>query len=212
MSAAARQASGTAVEIVIFDLGGVVLELGGVGAMRRLAGIDSDEELWRRWLACRWVRAFERGHCSAAEFAAGVVDDWSLTISPVRFLDEFRGWIGGPMPGAEDLVTDVARRLPVACLSNTNAEHWAAGSSNWELLGLFDHRFLSFEMGLVKPDPEVFSHVCAALGVEPSRAAFLDDNALNVEAAVQAGLRAKVARGVAEARSALVELAVIDVG
>ena len=31
---------------------------------KELAGIASDDEIWRRWLTCEWVRSFERGHCS----------------------------------------------------------------------------------------------------------------------------------------------------
>jgi hypothetical protein len=33
------------VDAVIFDLGGVLADFGGVGPMRALAGIDTDEEL-----------------------------------------------------------------------------------------------------------------------------------------------------------------------
>lgn len=61
------------IDIVLFDLGGVLIEFGGVEAMRALAGIDSDDELWRRWLTCRWVRSLERGDCSPADFAGGMV-------------------------------------------------------------------------------------------------------------------------------------------
>jgi hypothetical protein len=49
------------IDLVLFDLGGVLIELGGVAAMMELAGIDTDDELWLRWLSCRWVRTFERG-------------------------------------------------------------------------------------------------------------------------------------------------------
>ena len=58
-----------AIEIVLFDLGGVLIELDGVASMRELTGIESDDELWRRWLGCRWVRSYERGGCSADDFA-----------------------------------------------------------------------------------------------------------------------------------------------
>jgi hypothetical protein len=66
------------VEMVLFDLGGVLADFGGVGPMRELADLDTDEEEWKRWLACRWVRAFERGSCAAEEFAVGLVSEWSF--------------------------------------------------------------------------------------------------------------------------------------
>src|SRR5580704_9548250 len=91
------------IDIVLFDLGGVLVDFGGVGAMRELAGIDSDDELWRRWLSSPSVRAFERGQCSAADFAAGVVDEWGIAVSPEKFLAEFSDWPRGPLAGAIDL-------------------------------------------------------------------------------------------------------------
>lgn len=195
------------IQAVLFDLGGVLVDFGGVESMRQLSGIDSEEELWGRWLACRWVRDFERGGCTAEAFAAGVVADWGLRLSPEEFLAGFRGWVGGPLPGAEDLVRDVRARLTVGCLSNTNPIHWEDRASLW-LVDVFDHRFLSFEMGLVKPDPEVFSHVCETLNLAPADVLFLDDNTPNVEAAQAAGMRACRTRGVDEAREALVEAGV----
>ena len=54
----------TSIDIVLFDLGGVLVDLGGVASMKDLAGIDDEEEIWQRWLTCRWVRGFERGECT----------------------------------------------------------------------------------------------------------------------------------------------------
>ena len=191
-------------DVVVFDLGGVLAEFGGVERMRVLAGVDDDEELWRRWLTCEWVRRFERGACSPEDFAAGVVDDWGLTLTGEAFLAEFREWLVGPLPGAEDLVAQTrAAGLPVAVLSNTNKVHWEAGAGRWPLVSMFDRAFLSFEIGMVKPDPEIFERVVEDLGVDPDQVLFLDDNRINVDAARAAGLRAERVVGVSEARQAL---------
>jgi putative hydrolase of the HAD superfamily len=105
------------VEMVLFDLGGVLLQLRGVPAMRQLSGISSDEELWNRWLTCSWVRRLESGACSDEAFARGVVDDWGLSISPAAFLEEFRSWPTGPLPGSERLVEETMAQVAVACFS-----------------------------------------------------------------------------------------------
>lgn len=191
------------VDAVLFDLGGVLVRLGGVEAMRRLAAIASEDEVWHRWLTCPWVRSFERGECSEREFAAGVVAEWGLATSPAEFLSQFAGWPTGPLPGAEELVREVRSRVPVAVLSNTNALHWEQVGS-WELTGLFDSAFLSFELGMIKPDRDVFEHVAGAIGHPPGRVLFLDDNLLNVEQAEAVGFRAARAAGVDQARAALV--------
>lgn len=77
------------------------------------------------------------------------------------------------------------------------------------LMELFEVTFLSHELGLVKPDRELFDHVASVLGVAPGRAVFLDDNAANVVQATAAGFVGIQTRGVGEARRALVELGVL---
>ena len=195
---------------MLFDLGGVLIELDGVASMRELTGIASDEELWRRWLGCPWVRDFERGRCSADDFAAGVVHEWELRVEPREFLARFQSWVRGPLPGAEALVRSVGERLPVGCLSNTNVLHWDQGMSQWPVLEAFEFRFLSFQLGLLKPDHEVFDHVARLLPAPRSRILFLDDNILNIEAAADAGLSAVRVGGIADAERALVTAGVLD--
>ncbi len=198
------------IQVVLFDLGGVLIDVGGVPPMKALARIETDEEMWQRWLTCRWVRSFERGECSPDEFATGVVGDWALEVEPAVFLQSFREWPGAPLPGAHDLVVDVRASVPVGCLSNTNAMHTDDHFEKFPIFDLFDYRFLSFQLGLVKPDRALFERVAELVPVAPGRVAFLDDNLMNVEGATEAGFVARHVRGVDEARAALVALEVVD--
>ncbi|MGP0031252.1 MAG: HAD-IA family hydrolase [Acidimicrobiales bacterium] len=200
----------TGIGIVLFDLGGVLLDVGGVNPMRALAGIDDDEELWRRWLTSPWVRRFERGQCSADAFAAGLVDEWELGLPPDAFLEALGSWQNTTMPGAEALLDEVRRHVPIGCLSNINALHWDAQCAGSAMFEAFTYRFLSFELGMVKPDDELFEHIGARLPVPRRRVLFLDDNATNVRAASSAGFTAAHVRGVEEARAALVSAGVLD--
>ena len=144
-----------AVDVVLFDLGGVLIDFGGVDPMKELAGIESDDELWSRWLTCRWVRSFERGECSAEHFAAGVVDDWGLSVEPAAFLEAFESWPGGPLPGADLLLERVRQIVPAGCLSNTNALHWEQQFARWPILDAdlasHDGQFvMGFAMGALR--------------------------------------------------------------
>ncbi len=197
------------VGVVLFDLGGVLIELGGVASLRELAGIASDEEVWHRWLASPWVRRFEKGECSAVEFSVGVVSEWELAISPERFLEIFRDWPIGPFSGSQDLLVEVQQSVPIGCLSNTNALHWEHQTSRWPILGTFDFRFLSFELGVVKPDAAIFRAVADRLPVGRERVLFLDDVALNADAARSFGFLAEHVRGVEEARCALTKAGIL---
>jgi putative hydrolase of the HAD superfamily len=196
-------------EVVIFDLGGVLADVPGVASLRELAGVDSDEELWSRWLACQWVRRFESGGCSPQEFAAGVVSDWSLAIEPARFLDSFATWLNVPYDGAEQLVAEVGRTCTVACLSNMNPVHWDTTASHWPLMARLDHTFLSFRLGAVKPDPKIYHQVLEALAVPAERIVFLDDNQVNVDGACAVGIQAHLVRGLDAAREVLARAGIV---
>ena len=192
------------VDVVVFDLGGVLVQLSGVETLRALAGIESRDEIIRRWLECRWVRRFESGGCSPEAFAAGVVADWTLPVDADEFLDSFRSWPEDLYEGAAELVADVRAVRRVACLSNTNAVHWEVHVSKWAMDEMFDDVFLSFRIGGVKPDAAVFRDVATALGTTPERVLLLDDSRPNVEGARAAGLCAALVEGPAAARKALV--------
>jgi glucose-1-phosphatase len=195
--------TGDRIDLVLFDLGGVLIRPGGVASMRALSGIDSDEALWARWLGCPWVRRFEAGQCTPEEFAAGMVTDWELELEPAAFLEEFGRWPEPPFEGAVELVDQVQSRVPAAFLSNMNSFQWAANYEGIPLTEAFAFRFLSFELGLVKPDAAIFAAVANRLPVPRHRVLFLDDNAVNVEAAEEAGFVAAHVRGLHATRDAL---------
>lgn len=197
------------VDLVLFDLGGVLIEIPGVRVMLELTGIESEQDLWRRWLTCRWVRRFESGGCSETEFAAGLVADWRLELSPAAFLAAFQDWPVGPLPGAADLVAQTRATVATGCFSNTNALHWHGHIAAWPLASLFDYRFLSFELGVLKPDVAAFAQVASLLKVPAERVLFLDDNAMNVAGAAEAGFQAARVAGVDEARQVLADAAVL---
>ena len=202
--------SGHAAEFVLFDLGGVLIELGGVASLQELTESIDSEVMWHHWLTSPWVRRFERGGCSASEFSSGFVAEWELEISPERFLEIFRDWPVGPYPGTAELLAEVQQSVPIGCLSNTNSMHWSYQTSRWPMLGQFDYHFLSFELGLVKPDAAIFQAVADRLPVQRDRILFLDDVALNADAARSFGFRSEQVRGIDEVRSVLQDLGLLS--
>lgn len=191
------------IELVLFDLGGVLIELSPLQSMGRFFAEPDEEAVWRRWLGCPWVRRFERGGCDPDTFARGMVESWSMDAEPAEFLEAFVRWPRGLMPGARALATRVRSQVAIGCLSNTNALHATRHAEEEGVYDLFDHRFLSHELGLVKPDRAIYDHVLEVLGCPASRVLFLDDNTINVEGARSIGLHAERTRGVDEARAAL---------
>ncbi len=170
-----------------------------------MAGLSDEAEVWGRWLSCPWVRDFERGRCDPPTFAAGVVADWGLTVEPEEFLASFAKWPIGLYDGALQTVTELRETgVAVGCLSKTNQVHFDEQTS-WGLFHLFDYPSFSHQLGMLKPDREVFEHVLDTLGrrKEPASVLFVDDNQRNVDGARAAGLRAETVTGLAGARRAL---------
>ena len=190
-------------EAVLFDLGGVLVHGVGAEVIRRWLDEESEEAVWRRWLSCPWVRRYERGECSTREFARGMVETWGFEMQPDEFLEQFRAFPRGLFPGARALVENVTPGTRRACFSNTNELHWSDQAEGFGLATLFDQRFLSFEMGLVKPDREAYGYVVDALDLRPDQVLFLDDNEINVEGARAVGLDAHRTVGVDAARDLL---------
>jgi len=196
-------------QLVLFDLGGVLVELGGVEDFRRMIGAGDETEMWRRWLGSPWVRRYERGHCSREAFAEGMIAENSLGMAPPDFLEIFRSWPRGMMAGAAELIASLRDGVAYACLSNTNEMHWNEQRDAEAIQAIFDTRFLSFELGLVKPDREIFEAVIRETRLPGDAMLFLDDNTINVEGALAAGLDAVHAPDIAKARSILEERGLI---
>jgi len=201
---------GNRVRAVLFDVGGVLVQLNGVPTMMRWLGEGvSTEEMWRMWLTSPVVRAFESGRIPAEEFADRIIMEMNLPVGREELMTEFAQWTLGLYPGALELVDSVPRHYVRATLCNTNALHWPRLMTDLRLEQAFDRHFASHLMGKLKPDDETFTHVIGALECEPGEIVFIDDNLLNVEGAKRAGIRAFQVRGVEEARRALMEAGVL---
>jgi len=180
------------IEVILFDLGGVLIELAGVEKMLEWSpGIGSTDELWRRWLHSDSVRRFETGAADRDEFAAGVIGEFGLPVGPDEFIAAFTWWPRAVFPGAVELLATMRERYRLASVSNTNEIHWDRFSGAWALDASFHHNFPSHLVGKLKPDADYFAHVLDAVDVPAQRVLFIDDNAINVDAAAQLGLVAR---------------------
>ena len=195
------------IKILLFDLGGVLVTWKGVEGLRDFSeGKMTLEESRLFWLNSEWVRKFERGRCTVSEFVEGVLDELDFPIAQERVLEAFLTWDKGPMAGAFELITDLRSRYKVACLSNNEEVHWNRLKSEFKADSFFDKCYLSHEIGMIKPDPEIYDYVVADLGTDPSEILFFDDNPECVEAAREAGMKSFVTRGVGEVRDCLDKL------
>ncbi len=194
----------TQFDVIVFDIGGVLVELGGIQSMTKWSRQTFDEpELWRRWLASSYVRGYELGECTAHDFAQGVIKEFELDVEEAEFLTAFDHFVKMPFPGAHELLATLRENNTVVSLSNTNEAHWHRVVHEMKIADAFEQNFPSHITKTIKPDPEAFQHVIDAMGYAPERMLFLDDNILNVQAAEALGIHAVQVHGIDGARKAL---------
>jgi putative hydrolase of the HAD superfamily len=181
--------------VILFDLGGVLVGSSGRVAVRALFPNMSEDQVLERWLRSRAVNVFERGQMPSEAFAAEFIKECGLRLTESEFLESFAAWATGLVDGAEALVRSLRRQHLVACLSNTNAIHWARMP---ELRELFDYCFVSHLTGFMKPEREAYEHALRELRVAASSVYFFDDLPQNVVAARAVGINAFHVRGIAQ--------------
>ncbi len=154
------------------------------------------------------VARFETGRIERVEFerelATALSEGLHRPIDPTdlirRMLTDLR--IDDAMVAA--VRTARSHGIPTALLSNS----WGVEYYPHDLMEqLFDHVVISGQVGLRKPDPEVFRLVADRLGVPPDRCVFVDDLASNIAAAEAVGmdgvLHEEAAKTIAELERAL---------
>ena len=197
------------VEAVVFDLGGVILEIdfGRVfAAWAEYAGV-SPEVIRARYRMDAAYEQHERGEISARQYFSSLRDSLGISLSDAQFEAGWNEVVRGEIPGVAALIAQAAQRLPLYVFSNTNAMHYAHwGPSHAGLLKRFRRLFMSHEMGLRKPEARAFEHIAAEIGVRLPKLLFFDDTAENVHAALALGMQAVQVTSTEDVRIALSRL------
>ncbi len=177
---------------LLFDLGGVLVDFSGPRDLPALLPADRAATDWKMAMAaCAATDTFERGTLDLPAFADRFVRDWQLAIDADAFAQRYVAWLRGLYPGAEALLARLrAAGFRLACLSNSNAAHWTLSEPMRRLQCQLDVAISSHQLGLRKPQPEIFAVALDRLGVPARDVGYFDDLAANVAAAMDRGWRA----------------------
>ena len=196
-------------EVLLFDLGGVLMDFAGFEELGPLIpGAPDRTEIRDRWIRSEAVQRFERGEITPDRFASGVIEEFEIHLSPRDFLTKFVEWAREPSPTAIALLDGLKHDFRVAALSNANELHTPLHRQRFGRV--IDNFYFSDEIGQVKPERAIYEHVVHDLGVSPNRIAFFDDTPVNVDAARGVGLTAYLVDGIAALEARLQRLGLID--
>ena len=183
---------------VVFDLGGVVFRLDKMIAIERFKeiGVTHVEEFLDDYAQKGIFGDLESGLLTAEQYRSELsrIVGKQLTMEQLEY-----AWTGYAAQlyqrNFEALLRLRQEGFPVALLSNTNPfmMRWARSNAfdgnGHGLDYYFDRLYLSYEMRIMKPSPDIFKAMIAGEHTTPDNILFIDDSARNCEAASTLGIQ-----------------------
>lgn len=193
-------------EALVVDYGGVLttsiqdsmqvfaneegIELQDLARVALRAYVEGDDDL---------VTAFETGRMSekdfSMEFAQRLASATGKEIDPERFVARMFGGVRLEEGMLDTVASTRAAGFKTALLSNS----WGlAGYPRERFQDLFDVVVISGEVGMRKPQPEIFRFTADKLGIDLSGCVFVDDHPGHLKAARAEGMTTLLHRSPAE--------------
>lgn len=181
---------------ILFDLGGVIIDLHYERTASQLAaraGI-SMEEIGDLLVTSDVLQRFEVGGMSEEEFRLEMCDILHIDLETGEFESIWNALLGEISCQRIDAIKEL--NLKTLILSNTNSIHERAFNEILfqshqiaTLHELVDRVYFSHEVGMRKPNAEIYEMVIADQKIRPDEILFIDDRADNIEAAMKLGFR-----------------------
>lgn len=149
------------------------------------------------------VQAADRGTLSQDELFSSLAE--LAGVPPALVEREWQAYVHID-PRMVDLVRAFASQCKRGLITNAPSPFVRAMLDRYALAGLFDAIIVSSEVGLAKPDREIYERLLALLSVEPADALMIDDNADNIAGAIAAGMGGLLFRSYEQLRAALPNL------
>lgn len=182
---------------IVFDLGGVIFRIDKNQAIKRFNEVGFDD-------AAAYLDSFtqvgifgdlESGRIDAEQFRHRLSE---LAGKQLTLDDCAHGWQGYmaelPQRNLDKLIELRQRGFRLSLLSNTNPfmMQWVRSDAfdgrGHGLDHYFDALYLSYEMGVMKPDSRIFEMMIQGEKAEPQETVFIDDSAHNTQAAATMGI------------------------
>jgi len=177
--------------IVVFDLGGVLIEWDPRHLYRKL--FAGDEVAMEHFLATVCTHEWNRCQDAGRSFAEGARLLKTEHPDKAELIDaygaRFHEMMPGPIADSVEILAELrARGTPLYLLSNFSAETFPPAFERFDFLRWFRGMVISGEVGVIKPDPRIYEIMLTRFAIDPHRAVYIDDVAVNAEAAAGMGI------------------------
>ncbi len=183
---------------ILFDLGGVILDIDVQATLKRFYELGFPSELlqYPNNMTSDLFFKYEIGKIGTNDFRNEIRRITGLDVSDEELNAAWNAMIVRIPVNRIQLLDRLKGRYELYMLSNTSPLHVpvfeqmyleAAGSP---MKDLFKKIYYSFEIGWHKPDAEAWEYVISDAGIIPQETLFLDDNIHNIKASQELGFQA----------------------
>jgi HAD superfamily hydrolase (TIGR01509 family) len=176
---------------IISDMGRVVIWFDNDIFIRKLAATSTvPEDMIKE--AAHWnmdlLTAFDRGAISPGEFYRRVARAVGSGIGEAEFYAIYNDIFRLNPPALDVLRKQKAAGKTLLLLSNTDVRRFGHIREMYPEILIFDDYVLSFELGMVKPEPGIYLEAARRARCRLEECVFIDDMPENVEAAIKLGM------------------------
>jgi epoxide hydrolase-like predicted phosphatase len=179
------------IRLIVSDFGGVICtfdyRIFCERLARRIGG--TAEQVHAAAFGEHLQEDFECGRLSGRAYHRLVMARLGAEITYEEFFPIY-GDIFTEVPATGELLRRLKRRYPLYLLSDTNEIHFGYVRGAVEVLRLFDAFVVSYEVGVLKPDPRIYQEVLRRAELPAEACVFVDDRPGNVEGAARLGIHA----------------------
>lgn len=189
--------SDTKIKAIVFDAGGVLLNLDlekCKAAFKEILGYNKIDELLDPCHQKGIYGDMEEGKISAEEFRTQVLAE-SRPGSTPEMVDRCMAALLTDIDKEKaDYLNRLKERYPLYMLTNNNEISWLRFLDIFQRDGIpisetFKQCFISCRMGALKPAPVIYEKMMDAIGLAPGEILYVDDSPSNAEAASLLGMR-----------------------
>ena len=183
-------------KVIIFDLGAVILNINYQNTIDEFSklGIKNASSFYSKKVQTDLFNQIETGKITAEKFLTELQKETNnATINQVK--DAWNSMLLDLPNERLELIKALKNKYRIYLLSNTNNIHIDAfkkqlGNAKWEdFCNLFDKMYLSHEVGLRKPNAEIFKHILTEQKLKAEEVFFIDDSPQHIEGAKKLGIK-----------------------
>ena len=183
---------------IIFDLGGVLLNIDfekSVTAFKKL-GIENFDEMFSQFKADELFEKLETGNISKPDFYTAIKKRTAGNISDTQIENAWNALIMDFRPESLGFLEKLSANYKLYLLSNTNSIHlkcfkqlFTRETGKASLDSYFIKAWYSNEVGLRKPNADIFEFVLHEENLIAQETLFIDDTLINIERAQKMGFK-----------------------